>query len=102
MALPGIGSLWAFGRKLEDLFALHRTVAEALQLLDERLRGVEDRLLRLETEQGQVVSEARSAATAASTMVAGSIISEAVTRLTRLEGRTEQIEQRQQRRRPPP
>jgi hypothetical protein len=50
-------------------------------------------MLRLEAEQTQLVTEARSAATVASTVVAGGIISDAVTRITRLEARADQIEQ---------
>ena len=62
--------------------------------IDQRLKAIEDRLLRMETEQTQIVTEARSAATAASTAVAGAVISDAVTRITRLEGRADQLEQR--------
>jgi hypothetical protein len=53
--------------------------------LDGRLRAVEDRLIRLETEQGQIVSEAKSAATWAATMMASAVVSDAVTRVTPIE-----------------
>jgi hypothetical protein len=62
--------------------------------VDERLEALEDRFLRLDGEQARLITEARSAATAASTVVAGGIISDAVTRITRLEGRADQLEQR--------
>ena len=84
-----LGQLWSLGRKVEDLLALQGKTHEALDALDKRLRGVEDRLRDLEATQGQVIVEARAAAGAASTMVAGTILSDVVTRLTRIEMRTE-------------
>jgi hypothetical protein len=51
-------------------------------------------MLRLEADERQIVTEARSAATAASSQIAGAVISEAVTRITRLEDRTDQLEQK--------
>ncbi len=58
---------------------------DGLAAVDERLRMVEGRLTRLEAEQGQMIAEARSAATGAATMIAGAVIAEAVTRITRIE-----------------
>ena len=81
-------------RKVEDLFALHKKVEEALELIEARLRALEDRTLRLESDQTQIVTEARSASTTAATMIASSIVSDTVTRITRLEGRADQLEQR--------
>ena len=52
------------------------------------------RFLRLEADERQIVTEARSAAIAAATEVAGAVISDTVTRVTRLEGRTDQLEQK--------
>ncbi len=74
-------------------------VRESLQIVDERLKALEGRMIRLEAEQTQIITEARSAATAASTMVAGNVISDVVTRITRLERRPDRIERR---RLPPP
>ncbi len=99
MALNAVGRLWSLARKIEELFTLHTKVEASLQIIDERLRALEDRLLRLEANERQIVTEARSAATAASTQIAGAVISDAVTRITRLEGRTDQLEQK---RLPPP
>jgi hypothetical protein len=42
---------------------------------------VDDRLIRLEAEQAQVISEAKSAAT----INAGAVVSDVVTRVTRVE-----------------
>ena len=69
-------ALWSLGRKVEELLALQRTTREA--------------------NQGKLVGEARSAASAASTAVAGAVISDVVTRLTRLEMHTEEIGKRLQ------
>jgi hypothetical protein len=99
VALSSIGNLWTFARRVEDLFALHKDVKASLQVIEERLRTLEDRMLRLESDQQQIVTEARSASTTAATMIASSIVSDTVTRITRLEGRADQFEQR---RLPPP
>ena len=96
MAL-GIGNLWALARRVEDLLKLQTDIRGTLEIVDQRLKALEDRMLRLEAAQTQIITEARSAATAASTVVAGAVMSDTVTRLTRLELRTEQIEQRQPR-----
>lgn len=98
-AVSYIGRVWKLARKIEELFALHTKVEDALKVIDEHLKALEVRMLRLEAEKTQIITEARSAATAASTVVAGSIISDAVTRITRLEGRADQLERR---RLPPP
>jgi phage shock protein A len=93
MALGPVARLWQVARKIEELFTLHAKVEGSLLVIDQRLKALEDRMLRLESEQTQIVTEARSAATAASTMLAGAVIAEAVTRITRLEGRADQLEQ---------
>jgi phage shock protein A len=85
VALPALGQLFKFARDTQDLYKLHETVKETLAALVGRLRVVEDRLIRMEAEQGQLVSEAKSAATGAATMIASAVISDAVTRVTRVE-----------------
>jgi hypothetical protein len=52
---------------------------------------VEDRLLVLESNQQQLVVEARAAAGAASAAITGAVISDIVSRVTRVELRTENI-----------
>jgi phage shock protein A len=94
MALNPFGSLWSLARKVEDLFDLQTKVRESLLIVDERLRAIENRLIKLESEQSQVITAAGAAATGAASSIAGGIISDAVTRITRLEGRTEQLETR--------
>ena len=94
MALPSIGEVWRAARKVEDLLTLHNKVEASLEVITDRLRALEDRMLRLESNQTQLVTEARSAATAAASTIVGAVISDAVTRVTRLENRAEQIEQR--------
>jgi uncharacterized protein (UPF0335 family) len=93
MALAAVGRLWQLARKLEELFTLHAKVEGSLLVIDQRLKAIEDRMVRLETERSQIVTEARSAATAASTAIAGAVISDLVTRITRLEVRADQVEQ---------
>jgi hypothetical protein len=86
MALPSFRGMLAGARQIDELLDLNRKVRESLEAVDHRLRAIEDRLMRLEAAQGQLVTEARSAA-AASTMVASNILSDVVTRITRLEER---------------
>jgi hypothetical protein len=104
MALPSISRLWFVGRRIEEIFKLQGQIEETFADVDERfatlekaigdrLRAVEDRLTRLEAEQGQVVSEAKSAATGAATMIASAVISDAVTRVTRVEEGLRRLEQ---------
>ena len=85
MALAALGQLFKFARDTQDLYRLHETVKATIMALDGRLRAVENRLIQLEAEQGQVISEAKSAATGAATMIAGAVIADAVTRVTRIE-----------------
>jgi len=94
MAFYTFGRLWSLARKIEELLELHNKVQESLKVVDERLKALEHHLLRLESEKAQIITEARSAATAASTIISGGIVSDAVTRITRLEGRADQLEQR--------
>jgi len=92
MALGAIRGAWSLARRVEELFEFQTKAREGFQLIDERLKALEGRILRLEAEQGQVITTAGAAATAAAATVAGSVISDAVTRITRLEGRAEQLE----------
>lgn len=94
LSLPA--ALWSLGRKVEELLALQRTTRDALEVVNSRLRALEDRMVYLEANQDKLVGEARSAASAASTAVAGAVISDVVTRLTRLEMHTQEIGKRLQ------
>jgi hypothetical protein len=94
-----VANLWSVARKIEELFNLHTKVDASLKVIDERLRALEDRLLKLETGQSQLVTEARTAASAASTAMTSAVIGDTITRVTRLEGRADQLEQQ---RLPPP
>jgi hypothetical protein len=77
--------MFAFARETQDLYALQGKLKDSLVALDERLRQVEDRLTRLEAQQGHIVVEAKAAATGAATLIASAVISDAVTRVTRVE-----------------
>ena len=72
MALSGVRWGWTLARKVEDLLGLHREVREALSLVDQRLRALEDRMTRLEARQEQIFTEARNTAA----VMAGAVISE--------------------------
>ena len=85
MGLDAFGRIFTFARETEDLYALQSKLKDGLIALDERLRQVEDRLIRLEAEQRRIVAEAKSAATGAATLIASAVISDAVTRVTRVE-----------------
>jgi hypothetical protein len=85
MALPALGQIFKFARDTQDLYKLHETVKATIMALDGRLRAVEDRLIHLAAEQGRIVTEAKSAAVGTATMIAGAVISDAVTRVTRIE-----------------
>jgi hypothetical protein len=65
--------------------------------IEQRLKALEDRLAQLEADHKQLLAEARSAATA----IAGAVISDAITRITRLEGDAEKPEPRKQPRKQP-
>ena len=41
-------ALWSLGRKVEDLLALQTKTREALEVVDKRLRILEDRMTQLE------------------------------------------------------
>jgi len=54
VALPFIGNFWNFARDTQDLYKLQAQMKDALSVMDGRLRAVEDRLTRLESEPHQV------------------------------------------------
>ena len=83
--------LWRLGRQVEDLLGLQAETRKALEIVDTRLRTLEDRMTHLEANEGQLIVEARAAASAASTAVTGAVISDVVTRLTRLEERADKL-----------
>ena len=85
MGFPSLWQLLKFARDTQDLYKLHETMKETVSALDGRLRAVENRMIQMEAEQGQVVSEAKSAATGAAAMIASAVVSDAVTRVTRVE-----------------
>ncbi len=86
------GRLWALGRKVEELLGVQARNDAAVAKLDVRLRAAEDRLIRLESHQDHLITEAKAAAAAAARVVAAGMMAEAVTRLTRAEIRLESVE----------
>jgi hypothetical protein len=83
--LPNVGRLWSLARQTEDLFQLQGQLRDALRSVDERLRTIEDRLLQIETATPHIVDEARSAASAAATVMCGAALTDLITRLARIE-----------------
>ncbi|MGH9440432.1 MAG: hypothetical protein ACRD22_21870 [Terriglobia bacterium] len=86
--------LWTIARKIEDLLELQSKTRVALETIETRLRTLEDRMTHLEASQAQIITEAKAAAGSAATIVAGSVISDAVTRILRIEMRQEEIQRR--------
>jgi hypothetical protein len=82
---PTLGQVFKFARDTQDLYRLHETVKDMIAALDTRLRGIEERPLRMEAEQGQMLIEAKSAATGAATVIVSAVIADAVARVTRVE-----------------
>jgi hypothetical protein len=90
--------LWKLIREVEDLFKVQGHTEAALDAINGWLRLLEDRMTRLEAARGQLVVEAKAAAGGAASAIAGAVISDIVTRVTRIEMRAEQA----QRSLPPP
>ncbi len=86
--------LWTIARKIEEMLELQSKTRTVLEEVESRLRGLEDRMTYLEAGQGQVVIEARAAAGVAATHLASSVISDVVTRITRVEMQQQGIQQR--------
>jgi phage shock protein A len=86
--------LWLIARTAEELLALQKKTREGLEAIDTRLRALEDRMTHLEAEQGQLVASAKAAASVTAAGVAGSVISDVVTRVTRIEMRQEDLKAR--------
>jgi TolA-binding protein len=91
MAIWGIPArLWTIARQFEELLKLQAQTRTTLEAIESRLRSLEDRMTHLEagqaqlTGQAQLITEAKAAAGIAATGLAGSVISEMVTRLTRV------------------
>jgi hypothetical protein len=86
--------LWTIARKIEELLEIQSKTRTALEAIEARLHGLEDRMTHLEADQERLITEAKSAAGSAATVVAGSVISDAVTRLTRIEMRQDDFQRR--------
>ncbi len=87
--ISGVGRAWKLARAVEELIESQKSTREALKVIDSRLRALEDRMLGIEANERQLITEAKAASTAAastaaSTLVAG-VLSETISRVTRLE-----------------
>ncbi len=81
--------MWAVARTAEELLSLQRKTKDSFEAIEARLRAIEDRMTHLEAAQSQLVASAKAAASVAAAGVAGSVISDVVTRVTRIEMRQE-------------
>jgi len=93
---------WTLARKVDEVLTLQERTQKALDILSKSVEQLERRVTYLEASQPQVVTEAKAAASAASTMVAGALLSDTVTRLTRLEVQLENLSPRTNRPALPP
>jgi cytidylate kinase len=82
-----LAHLWAIGRRFDQFDKFEKTMLTALKKMEARLDALEDRMTRMEARQGELVTEARAAAGIAATGLASSVISDVVTRVTRIEMR---------------
>ncbi len=88
------GKLWTIARKVEDVLVLQEKTNQGLAEVHSRLDDLEARMTRLEAREGQVITEAKAASVAAATMVASAVISDIVTRVTRVEMRQDDVQKR--------
>lgn len=79
------GRLLTLVRRVDRLFESQDKTKDAILLIEQRLRVIEDRLLTLASKEDQLITEARSAASAAATMMYSAALNDLVTRLTRVE-----------------
>lgn len=86
--------LWTIARKVEDLLALHSKTMVALETIEIRLRALEDRAMRLERGEEQVVASAKAAAGVAAVGLASSVVADIVTRVTRIEMQQSDLQRR--------
>ncbi len=88
------GKLWTIARKIEEVLALQEKTKQGLADVNRRLDDLDTRIIRLEAREGQVIIEAKAASAAAATMVASAVISDIVTRVTRVEMRQDDLQKR--------
>jgi uncharacterized protein (UPF0335 family) len=79
--------LWAYARKFDDLMTLQNRTEKTVDSILERLHALETRITHLEADRGQMITEAKAAAGMAASGIASNILSDAITRITRLEMR---------------
>jgi uncharacterized protein (UPF0335 family) len=79
--------LWAYARKLDDLMSLQARTEKSVEAILERIHALETWMTHLEADRSQMITEAKVAAGMAASAIAGNILSDAITRITRLEMR---------------
>jgi uncharacterized coiled-coil protein SlyX len=76
---------WAIARKFDELLSLQKRTEKSVDAILERLHALELRVIQREADRGQMITEAKAAAGVAASGVASMIVSDAITRITRLE-----------------
>jgi phage shock protein A len=89
--LRNFARLWSVARRIEDLFLLEEQVKDIVAEINDRLRHLEGRIVQIEADAPRLMTEARSAASAAATLISGAALNDVVTRLTRVEVRLEEF-----------
>jgi cytidylate kinase len=92
--LDVLGQIWAIGRRFEQIEEFQKETVSTLKDIEARMDALEDRMTRMEARQGELVTEARAAAGIAATGLASSVISDVVTRVTRIEMRQDDLHTR--------
>jgi hypothetical protein len=77
--------LWTLARKVEDLLPFQGKMIESLEALDARLRVLETKMIHFGAEQTRLITTAEAAANVAASAEASAVISDVVTRVTRME-----------------
>jgi hypothetical protein len=65
LAIPGVGAIIGLVRRVDRLFETVAKTQKGLEALEERVSAIEDRMTALETNQGNVIVEARAASAVA-------------------------------------
>ncbi|MDQ2803046.1 MAG: hypothetical protein M3Y41_10310 [Pseudomonadota bacterium] len=74
--LSWLAQLWELGRRFDRLLEASRKQADSIRELEDRIEGLERQVIMLRADRERLVTEARSAATAASSVVIGQLAME--------------------------
>jgi len=86
--------IWAIGLKVDELLRLQRETDAAFKDIREKIMSLERRMTHQEANATQMVTEANAAAGMAASNIASHMLSDVVTRVTRLEMRQDEVQKR--------